>query len=516
MAASAEGRAPTGTPAKIGRYEVRGEIGRGMMGVVYEAFDPTLDRAVALKTVQLTFPVSHQDRESFELRFFAEARAAAALQHPNIVVIHDLGRDEETGILYMAQERLQGRNLADLTEGRALPWSEAVRIASRIAAALQAAHERGIVHRDVKPANVVLQPDGQPKVLDFGIARVPMSELTGAGQVFGTPSFMSPEQAWGEGVDPRSDVFSVGSVLYQLLTGRRPFEGDNVARVLRLVAESHPEPPSRVVRDVPERVDQVVARAMAKLPGARYATAGALSEDLADLCENRPPRHLTAATEGPSRAGLAAPGAATTAQPAPTLDLESELHALVSEPTHDVRPSRARAATARRLQHAALALGLLALLAAGFLAGRRSPERLPTPATAPTPTGAAPGIPGDGLPTPHAALPTPIPLTPATIRVDFEHHLKSGNLRIWIDGEVALDRWLSPDSEKSIIGIKFRHGELTDSLDVAPGTHDVRVRLAWDDNQRTETVTAHLTEGESRVLRIRIDRLTRRLSLDWH
>jgi len=494
---------------RIGRYEVRGEIGRGMMGIVYDAFDPTLDRSVALKTVQLSFAASERDRESFERRFFAEARAAAALQHPNIVVIHDLGRDEESGTLFMAQERLQGRNLAELSEGTALPWRDAVRIASRVASALQAAHDRGIVHRDVKPANVMLQPDGQPKVLDFGIARLPMSDLTGAGQVFGTPAFMSPEQARGEEVDARSDVFSVGSVLYQLLSGRRPFEGENVARILRLVSESDPEPLARTAPGIPAAVERVVARAMAKEPDTRYSSAGDLAEDLADLAEDREPRHLQG--RGAHRSGAptpAAPGAATTAQPAPTLDLDSELHALVSEPTHDVGPSRARRASRGWLRRAGLALGLLTLLALGFVAGRRGPEESPGVAVA-APTGP------DVAPDPEPTSPAPLTAPPASIEVDFEHHLKSGNLRIWIDGDVALDRWLSADSERSIVGIKFRHGELSDSLDVPPGTHDVRVRLAWDDNSRTGVVTAHFVEGESRVLRIRIDRFTRHLSLDW-
>ena len=205
----------TGTDLKVlGRYEIQEEIGRGMMGVVYRAFDPVLGRPVALKTVGLAFALPEGERRSFEERFLAEARVAAGLAHPGIVVVHDAGRDPATGMLFIAFEHLEGRTLADMTaDGASLEWPEALRIVGRVAEALQHAHARSVIHRDIKPANIMILAGGEPKVMDFGIAKVPASQITIPGEFFGTPSYMSPEQANGDPVDARSDLFSLGSIL---------------------------------------------------------------------------------------------------------------------------------------------------------------------------------------------------------------------------------------------------------------------------------------------------------------
>ena len=169
-----------------------------MMGVVYRALDPALGRSVALKTVALSFAIADDERASFEQRFMAEARVAAGLSHPGIVVVHDVGRDAASGMLYIALELLDGRTLADMVAGGGpLDPAEALRITARVAEALSHAHAKGIVHRDIKPANIMVLPSGEPKIMDFGIAKVPTSQLTAAGQFFGTPSYMSPEQASG-------------------------------------------------------------------------------------------------------------------------------------------------------------------------------------------------------------------------------------------------------------------------------------------------------------------------------
>ncbi|HET6900066.1 MAG TPA: serine/threonine-protein kinase, partial [Vicinamibacteria bacterium] len=197
-----------GPPATIGRYDIRREIGRGMMGVVYEALDTVLGRTIALKAIQLAFPVAPHEQEEFERRFFAEAQIAARLSHPNIVVVHDVGRDPESGTLFIALEHLEGQPLsAIVTPGSPLPWPEALRIVQRVAEALHHAHSQGVVHRDVKPANIVLLASGEPKILDFGIARLAQEQghLTPGKHFFGTPLYMSPEQALGRPVDGRSD-----------------------------------------------------------------------------------------------------------------------------------------------------------------------------------------------------------------------------------------------------------------------------------------------------------------------
>jgi len=291
-------------PKSLGRYEIQDEIGRGMMGVVYRALDPALGRAVALKTVQLAWALSDEDRQTFEKRFMAEARTAAGLSHPGIVVVHDIGHDPEIKTVFIAMEYLQGQTLSAMMAGGSIvEWREALRIARRVAEALHHAHQAGIVHRDIKPANIMVLPSGDPKIMDFGIAKVPTSQLTTVGEFFGTPSYMSPEQAAGAVVDGRSDVFSLGSVLYLLLTGRRAFDAPSVPAILARIASQDPPPPSRIVPGLPGDVDYVVARALAKAPKDRYSDANTFAEDLADVREGRAPRHRAGWVEPPRAEG---------------------------------------------------------------------------------------------------------------------------------------------------------------------------------------------------------------------
>jgi len=299
-------------PKTIGRYEVQREIGRGSMGVVYQARDPALLRTVALKTISLAFAVAGDQRGDFEKRFVQEARAAAALSHPCIVVVYDVGSEPSTGLLYMALEYLRGKTLEGiLAQGQRLDWREALRATGRLADGLHHAHERGIVHRDIKPANIMVLASGEPKIMDFGVARVEASRLTTGNKVLGSPPYMSPEQADGAALDGRSDVFSLGAVLYELLTGAKAFGGPDLVTVLTKVAEHTPGPPSRSVPELPPDADAIVARALAKSPAARYPTAKALAEDVDDVLGGRPARHVTRRGEtqerspGQGSAGLA-------------------------------------------------------------------------------------------------------------------------------------------------------------------------------------------------------------------
>jgi serine/threonine protein kinase len=286
--------AKRGVPRSIGRYEIRKELGRGTMGVVYEAWDPVLDRTVALKTIGAQ-SLSRAERKTYEKRFLTEARAAARLSHPGIVVVHDVGRDSDRGLLYMALERLEGETLADLiASGRRVDWREALRITGRVAAALHHAHTQGVVHRDVKPANIMVLRSGEPKIMDFGIARVDAGHLTTPGELFGTPLYMAPEQALGRPVDARADLFSLGTIAYTLLTGRAPFAAPSVPAILARVAHRSAPPPSELVPGLPPAVDDVLARAMAKAPEDRYPTGQMMEEDVQDVQAGRPPRHRAA------------------------------------------------------------------------------------------------------------------------------------------------------------------------------------------------------------------------------
>jgi serine/threonine-protein kinase len=273
------------------------------MGVVYEARDPALDRLVALKTVAAS-SLSRAERKRYEKRFLAEARAAARLSHPGIVVVHDVGRDRGSGLLYMALERLEGETLAEIaSSGRRLEWRDALRITGRVAEALHHAHAQGVVHRDVKPANIMVLRSGEPKVMDFGIARVDAGHFTTPGELFGTPLFMAPEQALGQPANARSDIFSLGTTAYTLLTGQAPFAGPSVPAILARVAHRSAPPPSELAPALPPALDVVLARAMAKEPGDRYPTGQALAEDIGDVLGGRSPRHCAGwrPTEGGDR-----------------------------------------------------------------------------------------------------------------------------------------------------------------------------------------------------------------------
>ncbi len=255
---------------KLGKYEIRKELGRGAMGVVYEAFDPLIERVVALKTIrpdQLAGINAHE----FLARFRREAQAAGRLTHPNIVAIYDFG--EDAGVWYIAMELVKGRELKEFFDGNErFTTADTVRILAQVLTALGYSHKMGVVHRDIKPSNIFIVSDGTAKVADFGIAHVESSELTQAGTVLGTPAYMSPEQILGLPVDGRSDLFSVGVILYQFLTGERPFSG-NATITMRKVLEEDPLPPSRFNTQVPGAMDAVVRRALAKKADARFQSA---------------------------------------------------------------------------------------------------------------------------------------------------------------------------------------------------------------------------------------------------
>jgi len=255
---------------KLGKYEIRRELGRGAMGVVYEAFDPLIQRIVALKTIRPD-QLAGGNAEEILARFRREAQAAGRLSHPNIVAIHDCG--EDAGVWYIAMELVHGRELKEYFEkNERFATADAVRILSQILAALGYSHRLGVVHRDIKPSNIFLLPDGTVKVADFGIAHIESSELTQVGTVLGTPAYMSPEQILGLPVDGRSDLFSVGVILYQFLTGERPFTG-NATITMRKVLEEDPLPPSRFNVQIPGAMDAVVRKALAKKPEERFQSA---------------------------------------------------------------------------------------------------------------------------------------------------------------------------------------------------------------------------------------------------
>jgi serine/threonine-protein kinase len=270
---------------KIGRYEIEKILGRGSTGVVYLARDPMIDRRVALKCLRVDLDAEHS--EEFRQRFIREARAAGRLNHPGIVTVHDAGEDPETGLMYIAMEYIEGRDLRQILEsGHHFRLTEILRIVADVAVALAYAHSLGVVHRDIKPANIAIAKDGSAKITDFGIARLEQSNLTVDGQFIGTPNFMSPEQITGKKVDGRSDIFSLGVVLFYLLTGKRPFAGNTMHEVtLRVVQDPSPIP-STMGENIPVGLNPIVLKCLDKDPERRFQTGDELAKVLASVARS--------------------------------------------------------------------------------------------------------------------------------------------------------------------------------------------------------------------------------------
>lgn len=392
---------------RLGKYVISGILGKGAMGTVYDARDPVIDRRVAIKTLSLPDASDSEAQEELA-RFKREAQAAGRLTHPNIVGVFDYGETAE--IAYIVMEFVDGPSLKSLLDkSERFPTAETVRILEGLLAGLQFSHERGVVHRDIKPANIMMTRDGQVKIADFGIARIESSSMTQAGTIMGTPAYMSPEQFMGQTVDPRTDIYSTGVVLYQMLTGERPFEGSMTA-IMHKVLNVAPPRPSELSVTVPHALDGVVARAMAKRPEQRYASAAEFAQS------------LRAAAQGQT-------------VPAGGIDTEATMVSSaqpvgVTAPVSAAAPPRVATANRNRLPVVAgVSLAMLAAAGGGwfFLAGEAQPppssqlsavspapvplpaQTTPLPPTAPVPLPAAPPV--TSLPPP--VVPPTAPLAPA-------------------------------------------------------------------------------------------------------
>ena len=268
------------TVTKAGRYEIVGELGRGAMGVVYKAVDPVIGRTVAVKTIRLSEEGTGLSRPELLTRFQTEARAAGLLTHPNIVVVFDAG--EEDGLYYITMELVEGKSLqALLDDGHGFPLPRTLRIMDQTCSALQFAHERNVIHRDIKPANLMLTADDTVKVTDFGTAKIlQFGTVQQTAHVMGTPSYMSPEQVKGRAVDGRSDIFSLGVMLYEMVTGEKPFPGQNITTVIYKIVNEDPVPPRQINPSIHPGISAVVMRALEKEPDQRYQNCREMLEDL--------------------------------------------------------------------------------------------------------------------------------------------------------------------------------------------------------------------------------------------
>jgi serine/threonine-protein kinase len=379
---------------KIGRYEIRGELGRGAMGVVYRGYDPNIGREVALKTIHLDL----QDTEAVE-RFRREAKTAGILSHPNIVTIYDAGDDN--GLFYIAMELIVGETLQEVMARGRMPVEQVLSVVRQVAAALEYAHGRNVIHRDIKPANIMLA-DGQAKVTDFGLAKV-TSSMASATKVVGTPSYMSPEQIMSGVLDGRSDIFSLGAMTYEMLTGMRPFQGENIPVVMFKVMKEEPAPPAVVNPAIHRGLNYIVVKALAKDPSRRYQSCKELIAHLRDY-------ESLGGMEAPATGGMPS-------EKIPSL-VSASLPVTPTDPRQTVRAAPTLPAMREvRGQWKAVGVGVagLALLMVGalsywqFTSGNAPESAVPSE----QPAAPAPATPGAGPGGTQPATPPPVAQPPA-------------------------------------------------------------------------------------------------------
>jgi len=316
-------------PKKLGRFEIVREIGRGAMGQVFLAHDPKIERQVAIKTIALPPGTPAEEALETSSRFLREAQAAGKLLHPNIVTIFDVG--EEQGVSFIAMEYIDGVTLdRHAKPDTLLPPGRVLEVMAQTAAALDYAHQASVIHRDVKPANLMMQRDGSVKVTDFGLAKNPSANLTQAGVLLGTPSYMSPEQIQGKELDGRSDLFSLGVVVYELLTGVRPFDADSISTIIYRVLYEDPRPPAAHNPALPAEINLIIGKALAKTPEKRYASGASMVADLRKAFSALPPETLSRPFPRPASTSVAAAAAPPTL-PSPPSTL----------PSRERRPRRA-------------------------------------------------------------------------------------------------------------------------------------------------------------------------------
>jgi serine/threonine-protein kinase len=485
------------------------------MGVVYRGRDPAINRVVAIKSISLADQAPLAQSEYRE-RFLREAEAAGRVSHPGILTIFDVGEDPETHTPYIVMEYVAGKSLE---ESGQLPSRIAVALVREVAEALDCAHSQSVVHRDLKPANILITEDGHAKIADFGIAKLNVRELpTGQGEIQGTPAFMSPEQLSGAEVDGRSDLFSLGVILYTLLTGHRPFQGNSVSTVSFKVGHHQPVPASAFNLDLPPGLNEVVARAMAKDPAERYQRGLEMARDLQNLLDQPEPNR-------PADLGALGPALPSFSLPHPGEEPSS--YSWPEKPQQVFRKVGLQQAGRWRP-----ALGLIVVIIGvlgtfGLWRASRIVKAIPPPPSPPAPAFVPPPalksaparvpvsgpVLRDAVPPKAVSTirPTRSPETstaagsqPASLRISVEPKVEGTSLTVWLDDHRILRRNLEVASKKKFLMFGRAGAKQTQSIDIPPGRHRIRVRVqsSTDTYEESHSIRSNFTEGSKRILTV--------------
>lgn len=518
---------------RFGRYEILTELGRGAMGIVYKARDPSINRIVAVKTISLAGQPPGEER-SYRERFVREAEAAGRLSHPGIVTIFDVGEETETRAPYIVMEFVGGQSLEHLLAGgdHKLSLEMALHLTLELAQALDYAHAQGVVHRDLKPANILLTEDGHAKIADFGVAKLNLANQTLAGRAMGTPAYMSPEQLNGEAVDGRSDLFSLGVILYTVLTGYRPFQGNSAITVSFKVVNRDPIPATLLDSELPRGLDYIITRAMAKDPARRYQRGMEMVLDIQHLRAGREPGSTTTQPALNDR-GLAAKSRSSTRALPPGDDAKALWQMI-----------RLRALTAALFVVVLVALGLwVASFGPPRGSHRYSEPSPPPPSAAKVSAAAEPAtpvpsvdVPADTAPVairvasprkaavlnhslnhsktvprvssqtvpPVVALAVPPALPPAQLEIEITHKFPAGHLSVWVDDRLTYTHLLEGTDKRRLVMFHQVQGHEFHNLQIASGTHRLRVQVTSDSPayDQSATVDGDFASEQQTVLRV--------------
>jgi len=527
---------------QFGRYEVVAELGRGAMGVVYKARDPQIDRLVAVKTVSLLGQEPDEEKE-FRLRFMHEAQAAGRLHHPGIVGIFDVGENPENQDPYIVMEYVAGEPLnRKLGREKKLPLATALQLAEEIAEALDYAHAQGVIHRDVKPGNILVTEDGHAKIADFGIAKLNLAHFTLPGRVLGTPAYMAPEQLSGEGVDGRSDLFSLGVILYAMVTGHSPFHGDSATTVCFKVTNREPLPASALDLSLPPELDEVIGRAMAKDREQRYQKGAEFAEDVRQLQQLYKPGSTTTAlrvaaiTGTGTRSSITRTGKTGQADVATNPVTELERAGKLAHTVIQKAPLRDLILGAATLivlvfvyaQSRQMVTSPKAETNGAYISPTNPPSSsggTPSPAKDVASTGTAPGAQAASSSTvtprkshaaaAHTATQIVVPLS--TLDLAVQHQFKDATLFVWVDDKLMLTRPLHGASQKHLVVFNGLHGVESETLKIPAGKHTLRFRtLSADETiDLSRTVSAEFIGGGTKALQIILNKHNTVMKLSW-